>query len=80
MKVDFMDEMEKISFRNLVLYYQEELRGLEDGSLRLGDLPYHLKRRFKVLGVLVIQRHGNNYCQSILTEAARNIIMEGIEK
>ena len=79
-KFAFDQEMTKISFRNMVEFYKEELRGLEDGSLKFGDLPYNLKCKLKTLGVLIIERRGNNYCRSILTEEARNIIMEGIEK
>jgi len=75
-KVYFSDEMEKISFRNLVLYYKEELKGLEDGSIRFRDLPYNLKRKLKTHGALVIKSRGNNYCQPILTEEAKAIIME----
>jgi len=75
-KVYFMDEMEKTSFRNMVEFYKEELRGLEDGSLKFGDLPYNLKCKLKTLGVLIIERRGNNYCRSILTEEAKAIIME----
>ena len=71
----FTDEIEKISFRNLVLYYQEELRGLADGSIRLKDVSHNLKRKFKVRGVLIIKQGGGGKLP-ILTDEAKEILME----
>ena len=71
----YLEEMEKTSFRNLVEFYKEELRSLEDGSLKLKDVSHNLKRKFKVRGVLIIKQGGGGKLP-ILTDEAKEILYE----
>ncbi len=67
------EELDKKNFENIVLFYRDELKELDDGTRARELFPKGLRRRLLDLGVLVY-RHGRSGLRYLLSATTKDLL------
>jgi len=67
------EELDRISFENLVYFYRDELASLNEGVKARDLFPKGLRKRLRDLGVL-IYRHGRGGIRYFLSSATLELL------
>ncbi|HUS77633.1 MAG TPA: hypothetical protein VM050_03075 [Patescibacteria group bacterium] len=67
------EELDKKNFENIVLFYRDELKELDDGTRARELFPKGLRRRLLDLGVLVYRR-GRSGLRYLLSATTKDLL------